>query len=50
MENAYAEYCSEMVEGELLYDTLFYLLDQFREAVDVWIKDYNADRAHSSPY
>ncbi|MCZ8275016.1 MAG: transposase, partial [Microcystis sp. LE19-4.1E] len=36
------------MRDELLNETLFFTLDQAREAVAAWAEDYNTERPHSS--
>ncbi len=48
MQNGYVESFNGKMRDELLNETLFFSLDQAREAVAEWIEDYNTERPHSS--
>ena len=48
MQNGYVESFNGKMRDELLNETLFFSLDQAREAVAEWVKDYNTERPHSS--
>ena len=48
MQNGYVESFNGKMRDELLNETLFFTLDQARQAVAEWIEDYNNERPHSS--
>ena len=48
MQNGYVESFNGKMRDELLNETLFFTLDQARQAVAEWIEDYNTERPHSS--
>jgi putative transposase len=48
MQNGYVESFNGKMRDELLNATLFFSLEQAREAVAEWIEDYNTERPHSS--
>lgn len=48
MQNGYVESFNGKMRDELLNETLFFSLDQVREAVAEWAADYNTRRPHSS--
>ena len=48
MQNGYVESFNGKMRDELLNETLFFTLDQAREAVAAWAEDYNTTRPHSS--
>mgnify|MGYP003337547931 CR=1 FL=1 len=48
MQNGYVESFNGKMRDELLNETLFFSLDQAREAVAAWAEDYNTTRPHSS--
>ena len=48
MQNGYVESFNGKMRDELLNETLFFSLDQAREAIAAWIEDYNTERPHSS--
>ena len=48
MQNGYVESFNGKMRDELLNETLFFSLDQAREAVAEWVEDYNTQRPHSS--
>ena len=48
MQNGYVESFNGKMRDELLNETLFFTLDQAREAVAAWAADYNTTRPHSS--
>ncbi len=48
MQNGYVESFNGKMRDELLNETLFFSLDQAREAVAEWIEDYNTTRPQSS--
>jgi len=48
MQNGYVESFNGKMRDELLNETLFFSLDQAREAIAAWVEDYNTERPHSS--
>ena len=48
MQNGYVESFNGKMRDELLNETLFFSLNQAREAVAEWVEDYNTERPHSS--
>jgi transposase InsO family protein len=48
MQNGYVESFNGKMRDELLNETLFFSLEQAREAVAEWIEDDNTERPHSS--
>ncbi len=47
-QNAFIESFNGRLRDELLNETLFTSLDHVREALAIWIQDYNTARPHSS--
>ena len=48
MQNGYGESFNDTMRDEFLNETLFFSLDQAREAVAEWIEDDTNERPHSS--
>ena len=48
MQNGYVESFNGKMRDEMLNETLFFCLDQAREAIAAWVEDYNTERPHSS--